>query len=292
LGFGVNFLKKISDEFLHLRLALSFFTILPVSPRRKIDEKEWARSVKYLWLVGLVYGLLNLIVLSIVETIIKRLEFSHIEGSFLTSLSLVLAHILLSGGLHLDALMDSFDGLAASKKNFHECRQVMKDSRSGAFGVMAACIYFLSKFVILFLLINHYSQEILILSLLLIPILSRSLLVSAIRQSLFSSGEDLNECKLKESSTWVFFENIKQPGDSVLNILAFFLILGIILSLVKIFNFNIINLFIIILLIIFFNQYLYKFLSKRLFGLSGDSLGAGLEITEVFSFLLMLTLGL
>ena len=50
---------------------------------------------------------------------------------------IVLSHVVLSGGLHLDALMDSHDGLACSDRSREEIIRVMKDSRAGAFAVIA-----------------------------------------------------------------------------------------------------------------------------------------------------------
>tara|TARA_B100000212_G_C27362259_1_gene528734 strand:+ start:1088 stop:1654 length:567 start_codon:yes stop_codon:yes gene_type:complete len=41
---------------------------------------------------------------------------------------------LITGGLHIDGLMDTFDGIYAGKKKF---LKAMKDSRVGAFGVQA-----------------------------------------------------------------------------------------------------------------------------------------------------------
>ena len=52
-----------------------------------------------------------------------------------SSASLCIASgFLITGGLHLDGLMDTFDGLFAGKDKFIKA---MKDSRVGAFGVQA-----------------------------------------------------------------------------------------------------------------------------------------------------------
>ena len=44
---------------------------------------------------------------------------------------------LITGGLHLDGLMDTFDGIYAGKKKMYKA---MKDSRAGAFGVQIIII--------------------------------------------------------------------------------------------------------------------------------------------------------
>jgi len=55
--------------------------------------------------------------------------------------------VALTGGLHLDGVMDTADGLAVTEES--QRLEVMKDSRTGAFGVMAAVILLLLKTVAL-----------------------------------------------------------------------------------------------------------------------------------------------
>ena len=55
--------------------------------------------------------------------------------SVYASVSICLASgYLITGGLHLDGLMDTFDGIFAGKK---KCLRAMKDSQVGAFGVQS-----------------------------------------------------------------------------------------------------------------------------------------------------------
>ena len=121
-----------------LRLALGFLTLLPISPSKLASEEKLARSLKFFTLTGLVFGLVNLFCL--------YLHQFH-ESKLLTALFIVLGNIFLSGGLHLDGLMDSFDGIAASKKTRAETLTVLKDSRVGAFGSMAGSILIISKII-------------------------------------------------------------------------------------------------------------------------------------------------
>ena len=58
----------------------------------------------------------------------------------------VMAWVLITGGLHLDGAMDTADGLAVEP---NRRLQVMSDSHSGAFGVMAAIAILLLKTVAL-----------------------------------------------------------------------------------------------------------------------------------------------
>jgi adenosylcobinamide-GDP ribazoletransferase len=62
---------------------------------------------------------------------------------FVLAALLVVAQILLTGGLHLDGLMDSCDGLFGGRTAERKL-EIMRDSRVGSFGVLgAACILLL-----------------------------------------------------------------------------------------------------------------------------------------------------
>ena len=61
---------------------------------------------------------------------------------------LIAAGVLVSGGLHLDGLMDTADGLAAGRSR-EQRLAIMRDSRVGAFGAMAAILAILAQFACL-----------------------------------------------------------------------------------------------------------------------------------------------
>ena len=63
------------------------------------------------------------------------LTFRNNSWSVYASVSICLASgYLITGGLHLDGLMDTFDGIFAGK---NKCLKAMKDSQVGAFGVQS-----------------------------------------------------------------------------------------------------------------------------------------------------------
>jgi adenosylcobinamide-GDP ribazoletransferase len=64
-------------------------------------------------------------------------------GNFSRSAIVVSGWIALTGGLHLDGVMDTADGLAVQEPKLR--LQVMQDSRTGAFGAMAAVLLILLK---------------------------------------------------------------------------------------------------------------------------------------------------
>ena len=61
--------------------------------------------------------------------------FLNISWSLYASILICLgAGYLITGGLHIDGLMDTFDGIFAGKK---KCLKAMKDSQVGSFGVQS-----------------------------------------------------------------------------------------------------------------------------------------------------------
>lgn len=88
-------------------------------------------------------GLLIGGILWLLDTVLVHLELPPLTCSAI----LVVLWILLTGGLHLDGAMDSADGLAVMDPNRR--LEVMADSRTGAFGVMAAVAIVILKTVTL-----------------------------------------------------------------------------------------------------------------------------------------------
>jgi len=72
---------------------------------------------------------------------------------------------LITGGLHLDGLMDTFDGIFAGKK---KRLKAMKDSKVGSFGVQSlvfitliqiACILKIQNQIILFCQYAYFGED-------------------------------------------------------------------------------------------------------------------------------------
>ncbi len=119
--------------------ALMFYTCLPIPQSWPLEFRYVARWVP--WVGAVVGGLLAIADATLAELYVPDLVRS----------ALVIAlGILLTGGLHLDGVMDTADGLAVpSSGSVAESRakrlEVMADSRMGAFGGMAAIALILLK---------------------------------------------------------------------------------------------------------------------------------------------------
>lgn len=119
-----------------LILAVQFCTIVPTPNfRRAPTDDDAHRSVLFFPLVGIALGVL-------LWLIQKELRF--ILSPLPTATVAVLITTLITGGLHLDGLMDTADALG-SRKRGEAALQIMKDSRVGAMGVIAGCFAILMK---------------------------------------------------------------------------------------------------------------------------------------------------
>lgn len=111
-------------------LMLSFFTRLPV-PQVEYTEERYIKGIKMIPFVGIIMGL-----------ILYGVSF---VGQFLhpavTALVLLMTYIFMTGGLHLDGLADTCDGIFSGRER-ERILEIMKDSRIGSFGVLAMLFFF------------------------------------------------------------------------------------------------------------------------------------------------------
>ena len=106
--------------------ALRFLTIIPLPGLPEVSSEEVGRSQVYFPVVGLIIGLL-LAGLAWLLTLVLPIT--------IVAILLIIALVLIIGGLHLDGLADTFDGLAGH--NIEERWRIMRDSHIGSFGVIA-----------------------------------------------------------------------------------------------------------------------------------------------------------
>ncbi len=132
------------DQYTELVAAVRFLSILPLpgAPHRFESASPSASSQHlvlgsaYFPLVGLVLGLLLYLFIFLFNPLVPHLALSAL---------LVVALVLLTGGLHLDGLMDSCDGLFGGRTRERRL-EIMRDSRVGSFGVLGGACVLLLKF--------------------------------------------------------------------------------------------------------------------------------------------------
>ena len=121
-----------------LILAIQFLTRLPMKKQVDFDDENLSRSIFFFPLTGMIIGGIGGLSYYIFGYINKDI------GAFFAVVSM----IIVTGGLHLDGLSDTADGFY-SYRDKERVLEIMKDSRIGAFGVIAIILDILLKYVIL-----------------------------------------------------------------------------------------------------------------------------------------------
>lgn len=156
--------------FLHaVAAAFQFLTRLPLPVAVPFEEATLARSVVAYPAVGLVVGFLTSAAGAVAGWLLPPLPAAVIT---------LAVWIALTGGLHLDGLMDTADGLLSNRSR-ERMLEIMKDSRVGAMGVIAGGLQLLLKAALL----NNWTGAASRSAWLLLPaapLLSRAFLAAAI----------------------------------------------------------------------------------------------------------------
>lgn len=118
-------------------LSLQFLTRIKINTVVDFNKENLGKSTFFFPLVGGILGGIGAGVYYV---------FSFINRD-LAALATVVSMIILTGGLHLDGLADTFDGFLANKDK-ETTLDIMKDSRIGAFGVIGLVVNILAKYVI------------------------------------------------------------------------------------------------------------------------------------------------
>lgn len=116
-------------------VALQFLTVIRIRTTLPFDEDTLGRAGAYFPIVGVLIG-------SVVWMLDHGL--SLFLPPALSTVLIILALIILSRGLHLDGLADSADGLFGSSDP-QRSLTIMKDSRIGVFGALALLSILLVK---------------------------------------------------------------------------------------------------------------------------------------------------
>lgn len=117
-----------------LLASIGFLTVIPVGHEAS-SESMTGRCAAWFPLVGLGIGGVLLLALD---------GLSLVTTPGLASWGVVVLWACVTGGLHLDGVADSFDGVLASATRERR-REIMKDSRVGAFGAIGLVLLILGK---------------------------------------------------------------------------------------------------------------------------------------------------
>ena len=119
-------------------LSLQFFSRIPVYIPIDFNEKNIGYSIFFMPLVGGIIGGLGGGIYHLLY------PYNKLMASFIS----LLTTIVLTGGLHIDGLSDTFDGFMAGKDK-EKTLEIMKDSRIGTFGALSIILIVLFKIILI-----------------------------------------------------------------------------------------------------------------------------------------------
>lgn len=235
-------------------IALQFLTVLPIELKTIPTAQQNGQAILFYPLVGLIIGG----ILFIFTCLLAKIPIVLLASIILT------LWIWLTGGLHLDGLADTADAWVGGFGDKQRTLQIMKDPSCGPIGVLSLVIICLLKFVLIYVLIEQHQT----LFLILVPIVGRVvpsilfLTTSYVREK--GLGRSLTD-HLPKITSWIItgFVLLLPLYWELQGLIA---IIGFLSSLV----------------------YLRHLFIKRIGGITGDTVGAAIEISEtvlLFTFM-------
>ena len=158
-------------------VAIQLLTSIPVRVNREIGPDRLGRATAWFPLVGLGIGLLLAGLYWVLDLVLPPAMTSAIVLAVLVGLT---------GGIHLDGLADTCDGMAGYRP-VEERWKIMHDSRTGAFGVVGIVLVLLGKWAALGSVPPQYVYG----ALVLMPVVSRWAMVYAIYTFDYAHAEGL-----------------------------------------------------------------------------------------------------
>ncbi|MDD4874112.1 MAG: adenosylcobinamide-GDP ribazoletransferase [Dehalococcoidales bacterium] len=146
-------------------IALQFLTIIPLPFKKDYDSKDIGTSLIYFPIIGLLIGLFLFLV---------NWGLGEIFSGAVTAALTLAIWVWISGALHLDGLIDSFDGLAGNTPGRR--LEIMADSHVGVYGIVGAFILLLVKFAAIVSISGNWGWE----TFLLAPVIGSWAMVLAI----------------------------------------------------------------------------------------------------------------
>lgn len=232
-----------------LILAFEFFSRLPVKKNVDFTKENISYSVFFMPLVGLTLGLISAIFFNLI------IQYDRLIASFLT----VAIMVILTGGLHIDGLSDTFDGFL-SNRNKEKTIEIMKDSRIGTFGTIAIIFVVLGKILLIYRITKNINAAI----------------IFSMGNSRLATSMNIahKKCAKNEGLGFLFYNS--KPSNKVIVSTAVYVLFILIESI-----YNIIPL----LATVLFNLTFAKWADRKIGGITGDINGATIELGEMISLL-------
>lgn len=247
-----------------LALLFRFMTRLPMGFEPEFDSDRLGKSMKFFPIVGMVIGIINFLFFILFA---KTVVYSSLVMIAL----LVIVESILTGGLHLDGLADTFDGIF-SYRSKQKMLEIMKDSRLGTNGGLVLILYFIVKIVLLYD-IEVYGGIPAALVLLIVPVMARLNSVVNCASAPYARPTGMGK---------TFVDNTNGVGVLIATILTVAFTGGV----CYLFELPY-ELLIAIPILMILGFGFAKLMTRKIGGITGDTLGAVVELSEIIAIFLI-----
>jgi len=244
--------NAIRREWRALACAMQFLTRIPLATRTLFDNKDYANSLAWYPVIGLVLG--GLVWLS-------GAALAEFSSASLAAALVLGVWVLLTGALHLDGVADCADAWVGGFGDREKTFQILKDPRSGPIAVVVLVLVLLIKWAALEVLLGSEHWSIIWL----IPLLARGAMPYIFWRLDYASASGLGSALVE--------------GLSRQRILISLLFVAVIAVLSLTAQLDILLLFVVVSLLIYL---WWKRVSyQKLGGFNGDCAGALVEFLEL-----------
>ncbi len=228
-----------------LILLIQFLTRIPINIHLDVTREDLSKAVIYFPIVGyIVGGILSLVYLSLNASI----------DQLILVFLIVMIQIVITGGLHIDGLSDTFDGIYSGREK-SKILEIMKDPNVGTFGVLSILFAIGFKFLLLYKIENQILWV-----LLLMPVFSRVCVMIAAYKGNYARKNGLGN---------LFIEQVTKKQ----------LIIGLFFTMVPMYFVQ--SIYLGLFVNVLFTLWFVSYVSKKIGGITGDTLGAIVELNEV-----------
>lgn len=240
---------------------LQFMTRIPIKADIGFDE-EFHKSIVYFPLVGFIIGVISFFI-----GILAIMVFDP----FITSILIVAGEVILTGGLHIDGLGDTFDAIY-SNRDKDKMLEIMKDSRLGTNSLLAILFLVLIKIGLLNAAINSNLMCLIIF----MPMISRLGVIVMLYKTVTPRKVGMGNIFIGKATLSMFVIAIVYTIVIIISISKF-----VFLST----NLNIIKLLLSIMVVMIFDYLFKNHIYKKIDGVTGDILGCTIELGELIFLL-------
>jgi adenosylcobinamide-GDP ribazoletransferase len=235
--------------------AISFLSIVPTGQATSFSAERLARSAAYFPAVGLLIGAAGVALALLLDGLLSSQAANALIVLFL---------VVVSGGLHLDGLADTIDAFLGGRTRARRL-EIMRQGASGPFGVAAVTLALLLKYALL----NVLTGDPRLLAILLIPALARWPMAALAWALPAARNSGLGR---------IFARGTRGADALVATGIVLGLILTVSLAVSPLYSLT-------VPLLLFMVGLSARHTRKRVGGVTGDTLGATVEISEVLLFL-------